>query len=86
METGKDSRCRGKIEREYGCRYILGEEEDGGKRAYTRRYVRGFAKQRTRGKRREGGRGKRVSGWFIESLSPARWICAEEGAGGGAFI
>lgn len=29
---------------------------------------------------------ERVSGWFIESLSPARWICAEEGAGGGAFI
>jgi len=36
--------------------------------------------------RREGGRGKNESGWFIESLSPARWICAEEGAGGGAFI
>lgn len=39
METGKDSRCRGKIEREYGCRYILGEEEDGGKRAYTHGYT-----------------------------------------------
>lgn len=37
----------------------------------------------------EAGDGKeeeRVSGWFIESLSGAVDLCAEEGAGGGAFI
>lgn len=37
----------------------------------------------------EAGGGKkeeRVSGWFIESLSGAVDLCAEEGAGGGAFI
>lgn len=34
METGKDSRCRGKIERIRVPLYFR-EEEDGGKRAYT---------------------------------------------------
>lgn len=85
METGKDSRCRGKIERIRVPLYFR-EEEDGGKRAYTRRYVRGFAKQRTKSEKGEKENEERMSGWFIKSLSPARWICAEEGAGGGAFI
>lgn len=36
--------------------------------------------------RRDGKEEERVSGWFIESLSGAVDLCAEEGAGGGAFI
>jgi len=77
FEAGKNSR-RGRRKAERASRF-------GRKRRQARRYVRGFAKQRTRQERREGEE-ERVSGWFIESLSGAVDLCAEEGAGGGAFI
>lgn len=51
----------------------------------------GFAKVRSRVCKTENAAGdgkeeERVSGWFIESLSGAVDLCAEEGACGGAFI
>lgn len=71
---------------EYEYRYIFGRKRTEGSAHIHVGDTFASLQNREREAKGEKEDEERMSGWFIESLSPARWTCAKEGAGGGAFI